>query len=124
MMYRIINKYDPYLSLDKQDYLIQKYNLKYISKFKMYIIQNIEIISDISIISFYKVKNKKIMNDLEISEVYKSIPFSYFNVDKEEIYKLYKNTINNVDILVKKYDNYITIEYQTEELKNLELIDK
>ena len=34
------------------------------------------------------------------------------------------NTIHNVDILMKKYENFIRIEYLTEDLKNLELIDK
>ena len=34
------------------------------------------------------------------------------------------NTINNVDILMKKYKNFINIEYLTKDLKNLELIDK
>ena len=123
-MYYIVDKYNSKLSFDKKDNLIEKYNLKYVDQYKKYTIQNIEIISNLNSIQFYKLKNKQIINNLEIYEIYKLIPFSYFRVDKEEIYQLYKNNINNVDILLKIYDNYITIEYQTKELKNLELINK
>ena len=123
-MYYIVDKYNSKLSFDKKDNLIEKYNLKYVNQYKKYTIQNIEIISNLNSIQFYKLKNKQIINNLEIYEIYKSIPFSFFNIDREEIYQLYMNTIHNVDILIKKYKNSIRIEYLTEDLKNLELIDK
>jgi len=123
-MYYIVDKYNSKLSFDKKDNLIEKYNLKYVNQYKKYTIQNIEIISNLNSIQFYKLKNKQIINNLEIYKIYKSIPFSFFDIDTEEIYQLYMNTIHNVDILMKKYKKFIRIEYLTEDLKNLELINK
>ena len=123
-MYYIVDKYNSKLSFDKKDNLIEKYNLKYVDQYKKYTIQNIEIISNLNSIQFYKLKNKQIINNLEIYKIYKSIPFSFFDIDTEEIYQLYMNTIHNVDILMKKYKNFIRIEYLTKDLKNFELIDK
>ena len=123
-MYYIVDKYNSKLSFDKKDNLIKKYNLKYIDQFKKYIIQNIEIVSNKNSIQFYKLKDKQIINNLEVYKISKSIPFSFFEIDQEEYYKLYTNTINDVKILMKIYDNYINIEYLTEELNNLELINK
>ena len=123
-MYYIVDKYNSKLSFDKKDNLIEKYNLKYVDQYKKYTIQNIEIISNLNSIQFYKLKNKQIINNLEVYEIYKSIPFSFFDSDTEEIYQLYMNTIHNVDILMKKYKKFIRIEYLTEDLKNLELINK
>ena len=123
-MYYIVDKYNSKLSFDKKDNLIKKYNLKYIDQFKKYIIQNIEIVSNKNSIQFYKLKDKQIINNLEGYKINKFIPFSFFKIDKNEYYKLYTNTINDVKILMKIYDNYINIEYLTEELNNLELINK
>tara|TARA_B100001123_G_C15143779_1_gene960695 strand:- start:378 stop:749 length:372 start_codon:yes stop_codon:yes gene_type:complete len=123
-MYYIVDKYNSKLSFDKKDNLIKKYNLKYIDQFKKYIIQNIEIVSNKNSIQFYKLKDKQIINNLEVYKINKFIPFSFFKIDKNEYYKLYTNTINDVKILMKIYDNYINIEYLTEELNNLELINK
>ena len=123
-MYYIVDKYNTNISLDKYNDLIEKYNLKYVDQYKKYTIQNIEIISNLNSIQFYKLKNKQIINNLEIYEIYKSIPFSFFDIDTEETYQLYINSIHNVDILMKKYKNFIRIEYLTKDLKNLELINK
>jgi len=123
-MYYIVDKYNSKLSFDKKDNLIKKYNLKYIDQFKKYTIQNIEIVSNMNSIQFYKLKDKQIINNLEVYKISKSIPFSFFEIDQKECYKLYTNTINDVEILMKIYDNYINIEYLTEELNNLELINK
>ena len=123
-MYYIVDKYSTNITLDKYNDLIEKYNLKYVDQYKKYTIQNIEIISNLNSIQFYKLKNKQIINNLEIYEIYKSIPFSFFDIDREEIYRLYMNTVHNVDILMKKYKKFIRIEYLTEDLKNLELINK
>jgi len=123
-MYYIIDKYNTNITLDKYNYLIEKYNLKYVDQYKKYTIQNIKIISNLNTITFYKLKNKKNIDNLEIYEISKSIPFSFFYTDKEEIYQLYMNSIHNVDIIMKKYKNFIKIEYLTKDLKNLELIDK
>ena len=123
-MYYIIDKYSTNISLDKFNDSIEKYNLKYVEQFKKYTIQNIEIVSNMNSIQFYKLKDKQIINNLEVYKISKSIPFSFFDIDTEEIYQLYMNTIHNVDILMKKYKKFIRIEYLTEDLKNLELINK
>ena len=100
-MYYIVDKYNSKLSFDKKDNLIKKYNLKYIDQFKKYTIQNIEIVSNMNSIQFYKLKDKQIINNLEVYKINKSIPFSFFKIDKNEYYKLYTNTINDVEILMK-----------------------
>jgi len=99
-MYYIVDKYNSKLSFDKKDNLIKKYNLKYIDQFKKYTIQNIEIVSNMNSIQFYKLKDKQIINNLEVYKISKSIPFSFFEIDQKECYKLYTNTINDVEILM------------------------
>ena len=109
-------------NLDKKNELIQKYDLKYIDKFKQYRIQNIDIISNKISFNFYKKYNKQIIKNLEIYNIHKIITFSFFFVDDEKVYELYTN--NDDNILLKIYNNYLTIEYLTEDLNNLELINK
>ena len=46
------------------------------------------------------------------------IPFNFYETQLEDEYILYKNTIENIDIFLKKYDDYITIEFCSKNLIN------
>ena len=43
----------------------------------------------------------------------KKFKFNFNKSDLEEEYNLYENIINNVKIKVKKYDNFITLMYES-----------
>ena len=45
-------------------------------------------------------------------------PYNFYQSDNEEIYELYENSIDNVSIILKKYDNYFTLNFETNDLSN------
>lgn len=44
--------------------------------------------------------------------------FTFHEIDYEEVYTLYNNTIECIDINIKEYNNYFEIEYTTDDLEN------
>ena len=44
--------------------------------------------------------------------------YNFYQSDNEEFYQLYENTIDNVSIILKKYDNYFTLTFETNNLSN------
>lgn len=109
--------YDHKLDMKYLPKLISKYELKYINHIKEYWINNVQIISDKDNIQFYKIIDKNIYFDNNyIQQEYQISNCDKFNFnesDLEEEYNLYENIINNVKIKVKKYDNFITLMYES-----------
>lgn len=109
--------YDHKLDISYLPKLINKYDLKYINHIKEYWINNVQIISDKDNIQFYKIIDKNIYFDNNyIQQEYQISNCDKFNFNKsdlEEEYNLYENIINNVKIKVKKYDNFITLMYES-----------
>jgi hypothetical protein len=109
--------YDHKLDISHLPKLIDKYDLKYINHIKEYWINNVQIISDKNNICFYKIIDKNIYFDnnyiqqeYQISDCDK---FNFNDSDLEEEYNLYENIINDIKIKVKKYDNFITLMYES-----------
>ena len=109
--------YDHKLDISHLPKLINKYDLKYINHIKEYWINNVQIISDKNNIQFYKVIDKNIhfynnyiQQEYEISNCDK---FNFNKSDLEEEYILYENILDNIKIKVKKYDNFITLMYES-----------
>ena len=48
------------------------------------------------------------------------ISFNFKNVHLEDEYILYENTVNNIKIILKKYEDYITLEFETVNLINID----
>ena len=110
--------YDHKLDISHLPKLIDKYDLKYINHIKEYWINNVQIISDKDNIQFYKIIDKNICFDNNyIQQEYQISNCDKFNFnesDLEEEYNLYENIINDIKINVKKYDNFITLTYESE----------
>ena len=109
--------YDHKLDISHLPKLIDKYDLKYINHIKEYWINNVQIISDKDNIQFYKIIDKNIYFDNNyIQQEYQISNCDKFNFnesDLEEEYILYENIINDIKIKVKKYDNFITLMYES-----------
>jgi len=116
------NFYNNKININKLSYLIKKYDLKFISPIKEYWLNNIKIISDKNNINFYKIYDKNInyYNEYLIHEylLENSEPFNFNKTNLEEEYILYENTINDIKIILKKYIDYITLEFETNNLIN------
>jgi len=116
------NFYNNKININKLSYLIKKYDLKFISPIKEYWLNNIKIISDKNNINFYKIYDKNInyYNEYLIHEylLENSEPFNFNKTNLEEEYILYENTINDIKIILKKYIDYITLEFKTNNLIN------
>ena len=114
--------YDHKLDISYLPKLINKYDLKYINHIKEYWINNVQIISDKDNIKFYKIIDKNIHYDNNyIQQEYQISNCDKFNFnesDLEEEYNLYENIINDIKIKVKKYDNFITLMYESK--KNID----
>jgi len=112
--YQISNKIDNIFDIKEDINLLNKYiklyNLVYDGEYKEYKINNINIISNNKTINYYEekiIKYEIIKDKLRIYYDKKKIaPFSFYNSDIEENYKLYKKGFINL----KKYENYIIIE--------------
>mgnify|MGYP001484503436 CR=1 FL=1 len=109
--------YNHKLDISHLPKLIDKYDLKYINHIKEYWINNVQIISDKNNIQFNKIidinisyKNNYIKKKYQISNCDK---FNFNKSDLEDEYNLYENIINDIKIKVKKYDNFITLMYES-----------
>ena len=113
--------YDHKLDLNKLSYLINKYDLKCKNKVKEYWINNVYIISD-DTLSFYKIIDNNINYDnnylIHNYDKKSCNPFNFHEANMEDEYILYDNTINNIKIIVKEYDDYITLHYECENIIN------
>jgi hypothetical protein len=109
--------YDHKLDINKLSYLINKYDLKYEGSVKEYWINNIIIISNNDLI-FNRIIDRDInfTDDYLIQkyEIYDCDKFNFSETHLEEEYILYENIIDNIKINVKKYDNFITLMYQSQ----------
>ena len=90
------------INLSKKEDFIKKYELEYIGKCKEYTILNTLIKSEDTYLKFYKIVN---INDKEY-ELKKIFPFSFYDVDNEQIYDYYERD----NIILKFYKNYFDIE--------------
>ena len=109
--------YDHKLDINKLSYLINKYDLKCNGSIKEYWINNVRIISNNDLI-FHRIIDKDIhFTDnylIQKYEIYDCDKFNFSETHLEEEYILYENIIDNIKINVKKYDNFITLMYQSQ----------
>ena len=116
------NFYNIKTNLNEIDNIINKYNLTFINKIKIYHKNNIIIISDKNNIIFKKIIDKEIFKENNFiiynfdSETIK--PFSFYDSDFEEEFILYKNSIKNVDIELKIYNKHCELEFTTNNLNS------
>lgn len=109
--------YDHKLDINKLSYLINKYDLKCNGPVKEYWINNIRIISNNDLI-FNRIIDKDIhFTDnylIQKYDIYYCDKFNFSETHLEEEYILYENIIDDIKIIVKKYDNFITLIYQSQ----------
>jgi len=105
------NLFDIHQDISNKAKFIDEHNLLFIDTYKIYKLNNIEIISNKDKIEFYEITDEVITinnNLLDYKFNRKSIsPFNFFDCDDEEIYELYGS--NNMNM--KVYDNYILLEF-------------
>ena len=113
--------YDHKLDLNKLSYLIDKYDLICKNKVKEYWINNVNIIS-YDTLSFYKIIDNTIIYDnnylIHNYDKKSCAPFNFHETNIEDEYILYENMINNIKIIVKEYDDYITLHYESKNIIN------
>ena len=109
--------YDHKLDLNKLSYLIEKYDLKSKGKVKEYWLNNIQIISSDTII-FHKIIDKNInySNNYIIQEYdkFNCDKFNFCESHQEDIFDLHENILDDIKIIIKKYDNYFTLHYESQ----------
>ena len=110
--------YDQKININKLQYFIDKYNLICKDKVKEYWINNVNIISNNNNLSFHKIidgttgydNNYLIHNyDKQIC-----IPFNFYESHLEDEYTIYEKIIEDIKIIIKKYDDFITLHYECE----------
>ena len=125
------NFFNNKIAFDKLSHLIKKYELKLIRQIKEYWINNVLIISNKKDIKFLKIIDKEITygNNYLIQEYISKncISFNFKNVHLEDEYILYTNLVNNVLVNIKEFNDYLTIECQTDKkedffLSNINII--
>ena len=123
--YYKLNNYKFYynkINLNKLSYLIKKYDLNLKYNVKEYWINNVLIISNKDNIKFYKINDKdiKFQNEYIIKsyDINECISFNFNNTDLEEEYILYENIINDIKVILKQYSEYITLEFESNNLIN------
>ena len=111
------------IDINSKQFYIDKYNLKNKGKSKDYFYNNIKINCLNNIFEFTKYISKNVIikhNNLieEFDEIYFN-KFNFFNVDYEEEYELYSNIKEEGKILLKDFNEYITLEIITNDLNEL-----
>ena len=118
------NLFNNKISFDKLSHLIKKYELKHLGPIKEYWINNVLIISNKKDIKFFKIFDIEITyeNNYLIQEYISKncISFNFNNIHLEDEYILYENTLKNIKIILKKYKDYITLEFETVNLINID----
>jgi hypothetical protein len=116
------NFYNSKISLDKLSYLIKKYDLEYKNYIKEYWINNLLIVSNNNDIKFYKIYDKdvKYQNEYIVKsyDIDECTPFNFNKTHSEEEYILYENVINDIKVVLKKFSEYITLEFESNNLIN------
>ena len=116
------NFYKNKINLNKLSYLIKKYDLNLKYNVKEYWINNVLIISNKDDIKFYKINDKdiKFQNEYIIKsyDIYECIPFNFNKTHLEEEYILYENIINDIKVILKQYSEYISLEFESNNLIN------
>ena len=112
------NTFDEKISKEELNNLIQKYSLEKKGCIKEYWINNVQIISHDGELSY------NYINDITIEKIdnfliqeFKSSkcnPFNFYKTDLEYEYILYTNLVNNVLVNIKEFNDYLTIECQTD----------
>jgi hypothetical protein len=110
--------YDQKLNINKLQYFIDKYNLICIGKVKEYWINNVNIISENGHLSFHKIIDGTTGNDnnylIHNYDKEICIPFNFYESHLEDEYTIYENIIEDIKIIIKKYDYFITLHYESE----------
>lgn len=114
------NIIDIKLDISDIDKYIKKYNLKNKGFNKTYYINNICIKTNGDKSEYYNVKDKEVFikkNYLISYQEINQIPnFIFYESDYEEEYELYENKDKN--IFLRKYNNYIELEFTTNNLND------
>jgi hypothetical protein len=111
------------IDIKNKQFYIDKYNLKNKGKSKDYFYNNIKINCLNNVFEFRKYISKNvIIKDNHLIEEFDDISFNnfnFFNVDYEEEYELYCNIKAEGKILLKDFNEYITLEIITDDLNEL-----
>ena len=112
--------YDIRINLLQKEDLINKYSLQEYGVYKEYWINNVNIISNKKNTSFYSMVD--ICSNLDIEEhlLFQEIDkkereaFTFYQTNIEEKYILYENTINDVVIKLKEFNDFLTLDFLCE----------
>ena len=108
--------------LSLKDKYLEQYNLLNKGLYKIYYKNNYIIKSSEELIKYFKIIEKN--NYFEDNHLFleydteEKESFNFFDVDNEEEYILYENTIDDVNIQFKEFKNYCEIEFITKDLNN------
>jgi len=110
------------IDINKKNELINKYSFNEPINVKEYWINNLMIESFEGNLSFHFLNDKNVSyeNNYIIQECDKirSCPFNFYKVDTEEEYLYYEKKISNGLIIMKEYNDFLTIEYHYENKDN------
>ena len=110
------------ISIDKREEYIKKYKLKSKGDVKEYWVNNVCIMDINGKKTYNYIKDISInyVNNILVQEIasINCIPFNFYTVDIQEEYILYQTIKDGIDILVKEYDEYLTLEYRSESMES------
>ncbi|MBI51623.1 MAG: hypothetical protein CL779_00190 [Chloroflexi bacterium] len=115
--------YDIRHPLSKRDEIILEHSLKNMGIKKVYQLNNVMIQSSQKRMDFYyendisvDIKDGYIIRDYELKPC---PPFNFYRTDNEEVYELYSGSKDDIDIQLKSYNDFFTIEYITDKVSNI-----
>lgn len=117
------NTFNEKIPLQDIDFYIEKYKLNKKGQEKEYWINNLRIISNEN-----KDLNFTFFKDIEIYhennfliqeyEKFNCNPYNFYNVEHEENYEKYENIINDVEVILKKFEGFFTICFSSNNKEN------
>ena len=114
--------YDHKLDKNKLQYFIDRYKLISKGSVKEYWLNNVNILSNDDSLSFRKIidniisyDNNYIIHNYDINEC---TIFNFYESHLEDEYFLFERICDNIKIIIKQYDEYITLHYESENIIN------
>jgi len=109
--------FDEKIPFSKLNDLIEKFKLKESYHIKEYWMNNVQIINKRDKLTFTYIEDLDISYDEKnnfLIQEYIETPcksFNFYETDLEDNYLLYENIINDITVYLKKYNNYLSVEF-------------
>lgn len=123
------NTYDIKINLSNKQIISERYGLQSKGEYKEYWDNNVCIRFSKDETSFQYIEDVTISYNDKYNHLIQEInsrpcnPYNFFNTQCDEVYKLYESVNNDITVQMKEYQDYLTLNFVTDDFLNLKKRD-